>query len=108
MAKWGHDVDARNKDGRTALHIAAENGDQPVVLALLDVGANPGVVGLFGRLGTFDHVILQSNHRLMTASIVHVTNLTPPGSNKASRAYGQKQLVTAGMFPCNQSDTPRE
>jgi 4-hydroxybenzoate polyprenyltransferase len=34
-----------------------------------------------GRVGTFHHVILQSKHRLMTASIVHVTNLTPGSDN---------------------------
>ena len=30
-------------------------------------------------LGTSHHVILQSQHRLMAASMVRVTNLTPPG-----------------------------
>jgi hypothetical protein len=32
---------------------------------------------LDGRVGTFHHVILQPKHQLMTASMVHVTNLTP-------------------------------
>jgi hypothetical protein len=51
-----------------------------------------------GRVGTFHHVILQSKHQLMTASMVYVTNLTPPGSDNASRAHGKKhQLMTAGM-----------
>jgi hypothetical protein len=30
-----------------------------------------------GRVGTFHHVILQSKHQLMTASMFHVTDLTP-------------------------------
>jgi hypothetical protein len=30
-----------------------------------------------GRVGTFHNVILQSKHHLMTAGMVHVTNLTP-------------------------------
>jgi hypothetical protein len=30
-----------------------------------------------GRTGTFHHVILQSKHQLMTASIAHETNMTP-------------------------------
>jgi hypothetical protein len=34
----------------------------------------------------------------MTASTVHVTNLTPPGSYNPSRAYGRRhQVMTAGM-----------
>jgi hypothetical protein len=35
-----------------------------------------------GRVGTFHHVLLQPNHtlKLMTAGVVHATNLTPPGS----------------------------
>jgi len=43
-----------------------------------------------GRVGTFHRVILQSKHQWMTASIVSVFNLNPPGS------------------PCDQSDTPWE
>jgi hypothetical protein len=50
------------------------------------------------RVGTFHHVILQSKQQLMAAGMVHVTNLTPPGSDNPRRAYGQEyRLVTAGM-----------
>jgi hypothetical protein len=53
--------------------------------------------GRAGGLGTFHHVILQSKHHFMTASMVHVTNLTP-GSDNPSRAHGQKyQWMTASM-----------
>jgi hypothetical protein len=49
------------------------------------------VRGEDGRVGTC--------HQLMTASMVRVTNLTPPGvTTLPSRAYGHThQLVTAGM-----------
>jgi hypothetical protein len=36
-----------------------------------------------GRVGTF-HVILRSNHHLMTAGVVHVTNLTPGSDNQTT------------------------
>ena len=48
MAGWGHDLDARNKDGCAALHVAAENGDETTTRALLEHGASAGVIGLFG------------------------------------------------------------
>jgi hypothetical protein len=53
-----------------------------------------------GRVGTFHHVtrILQSKHQLMTAGMVHVTNMTP-GSDNPRRAYGKKhQLMTASIW----------
>jgi hypothetical protein len=35
----------------------------------------------------------------MTAGMFHVTNLTPPGNDNPSRAYGQHiQLMTASMI----------
>jgi hypothetical protein len=34
-----------------------------------------------GRGGTAHHFILQSKHHLMTAGMVHVTNLTPGSDN---------------------------
>lgn len=42
-------VDARNAYGSTALHRAAFNGREGVVLALLKCGADVGVVGKSGR-----------------------------------------------------------
>jgi hypothetical protein len=39
-------------------------------------------------LGWHFHVILRSQHQLMTGSAVHVTKLTP-GSGNPSRVYGQ-------------------
>jgi hypothetical protein len=39
-----------------------------------------------GRVGTFHHVILQSKHQLTTASIYHVTNLTPGSDNPTGAA----------------------
>jgi hypothetical protein len=40
---------------------------------------------IIGRVGTFHHVSLQSKHQLMTASMVHVTNLTPGSDNPDHR-----------------------
>jgi hypothetical protein len=59
------------------------------------------------RVGTFHvHVILQAKHiQLPTASTVHVTNLTPPGSEcNPNRAYGQRHqfMTPTGIV---QSDT---
>jgi hypothetical protein len=48
--------------------------------------------------------------QLMTASMVHVTNLIPPGSNNPSRCVWSKAAVDDGQYgPRNQSqsDTPR-
>jgi hypothetical protein len=52
----------------------------------------------------------------MTASVFHVTNLTPAGSDNPSKANGQKHPDDDSQYgpifyqygPCNQSDTPRE
>jgi hypothetical protein len=38
-----------------------------------------------GRAGTFQHVILQSKHQLMTAGMAHVTKLTPGSANPSRR-----------------------
>jgi hypothetical protein len=40
-----------------------------------------------GRVGTFHPVIVQSNHQLMTASMFHVTNLTPGSANTLAPGY---------------------
>jgi hypothetical protein len=49
-------------------------------------------------LAHFTRVILQSEHQLMTPSMVHITNLTPPGSDNLSRVCGHNnQLTTASM-----------
>jgi hypothetical protein len=50
-----------------------------------------------GRVGTFRHVILQSKHTPMTASMV--TNLTPPGSGSDNQ--NKFKLMTAKYGPCN-------
>ena len=48
--KDGVDVDARGKDGRTALHLAAAVGDEGAVELLLRARANPNVKDGKGRL----------------------------------------------------------
>jgi hypothetical protein len=60
----------------------------------------PGVARADGGVGTLVTwtILLQSNHHFMTAGMVHVTNLNPPGSDNPRRAYGGRhQLMTAGM-----------
>jgi hypothetical protein len=43
-------------------------------------------------------VLLQSTHQLITASIGHVTNLTPPAVSNPRRAFGRRhRLLTAGI-----------
>jgi hypothetical protein len=47
--------------------------------------------------------------QLMTSGMVHATNLTPPGSDNPSRAYGQRHHFDDSRHgPCYQSDPPRE
>jgi hypothetical protein len=73
----------------------AKSGDPP------KPSGSPDRFGLMVGLDTtFHHVIAQSKYRsiLMTASMLHVTNLTPPGSECNDSQY----------VPCNQSDTPWE
>ena len=49
-------------------------------------------------LSLFTHVILQSKHHLVTASMFHVSNRVTPGSDDASRAHGRRhRLMTAGI-----------
>jgi hypothetical protein len=55
-----------------------------------------------GLAALFTTLFVQSKHiQVMTASMVHVTNLTSPGSEYIpSRAYGKKQhqVMTASIF----------
>ena len=60
MVRQGVDMDAQDQDGRAALHVAAELGDVALVRVLLDLGAAPGVVGLFGL--TPAHVAAYCGH----------------------------------------------
>jgi hypothetical protein len=68
----------------------------------------------YGRVGTFRarSYLAITKHQLTTAaaSTVHMTNLTPPGSEylyNPSRAYGHNhQLVTAGMVHVTSRVTP--
>jgi hypothetical protein len=45
----------------------------------------------YGRVGTFPKTLFAVKHimQMMTPRVVHVTNLTPPGRDSASREYGQ-------------------
>jgi hypothetical protein len=60
-----------------------------------DAAGRSGGAGKVGAaLHNVIYGILQSKHiRLMTASVVHVSNLTTPGSDNPSRAYGQNTCV---------------
>ena len=48
-----------------------------------------------GRVGTF-HVILQSKQQLMTASMVHITNLTPGSENPTHGRHGPRTCQGRG------------
>jgi hypothetical protein len=48
-------------------------------------------------LDTTSHVLLHSKHHLLAPRMVHVTNLTPPGSDNPSRTYGGHQTMTASV-----------
>jgi hypothetical protein len=52
-----------------------------------------------GGLALFHHIILHSKHQLMTAGIVHVTNLTPGSDNPSVRRPGGEAPHGAGHPP---------
>ena len=54
---------------------------------------------IIGRVGTFHHVSLQSKHQLMTASMVHVTNLTPGSDNPSRGRHTQRRRVLRHAVP---------
>jgi hypothetical protein len=74
-------------------------GKPPGAAAFESLDAATQRVGLFGRLLTLTLFLQWSKYQLMTAGMVHVTNLTHAGSDNPSMAYGQNtvQLMAAGM-----------
>jgi hypothetical protein len=70
--------------------------------AAASAGSHHGVGGLDRYHSLFTHVNLHSvknTVQSMTPSMVHVTNLTPPGSGgNPSRAYGSKHQLTTGRM----------
>lgn len=60
LLQQGAKIDARDSRGRTALFIAAENGDAATVKELLDHGANPNVGALLKHGNTPLHVAAQN------------------------------------------------
>jgi uncharacterized membrane protein YfcA len=69
------------------LRIETTAGIWKYVAWAFGAGLGSGMLGIgggmiLGRVGSFHHVILQSKHKLMTASMVHhVTNLTTGSGN---------------------------
>jgi hypothetical protein len=96
-------------EANNSVSVVALNSDLTVSLSTLLLKT----LNLFdptGRVGTFHvrHVILQSKHQFMTNNMVHVTNMTPPGSGSDNPSV--KTPIDDSRYgpckqSCNQSDT---
>lgn len=65
----GSPVDALDKDGRTAVHLAAKSGNVPIVLKLLSKGADPARLDKLGK-SAFDYAAAE-NHPHVISELLH-------------------------------------
>ena len=99
LVQQGADVNAAEGDGMTALHWAAEHGDQSLATLLLKSGANPAAVTRIGRY-TALHVAAKGGHaavvRLLVAAKADVGALTTTGAAPLhfAAASGSAEAVT--------------
>jgi ankyrin repeat protein len=99
LLKQGADVNAAQGDGLTALHWAAEHGDQELTARLLKAGANPRVGTRIGQ-HTPLHLAAKGGHhrvlRLLVDAKADVSALTSTGAAPLhfAAASGSRDAVT--------------
>src|SRR6185295_5273374 len=99
LLRGGADVNAAEGDGMTALHWAAEHGDQELAKVLLEAGANARAETRIGR-HTPLHVAAKGGHdrvvRLLVDAKADVSALTTTGAAPLhfAAASGSREAVT--------------
>ena len=71
LLQQGADVNLAQGDGMTALHWAAEHGDQALAQVLVAAGANPAAVTRVGRYTPL-HVAAKGGHHLVVRTLLDV------------------------------------
>ncbi len=87
------DLNAVNKFGATALHLAVAKEDAKMVKALIDAGANPDIRNSEGATPAVEAKRNASGEILDLLERAGMNQPPPPGSNPATR-----QAVQAGEF----------
>ncbi len=64
LIKVGMDLKAESKDGRTVLHLAAQNGHLDLVNLLMEVRANPNGLNIFGT-SPLHYAVYRGNGKVM-------------------------------------------
>jgi len=93
----GAEIDARNKEGWTALHVAAKAGHAPVVKELLGAKASVSAAGPKGYLAL--HVAAEAGHRgvvellLRAGAAVDAVNLLGESATDVAQVGGHAAVV---------------
>ena len=71
LLNHGAPVDALDKDGRTAIHLAAKAGNERIVLKLLAHGADPARLDSLGMKSAFDYAAAENHPHVINALLHH-------------------------------------
>ena len=112
LLQQGADVNGAQGDGMTALHWAAERGDQELAALLLSAGANPGAATRIGR-HTPLHVAAKGGHhrvvRLLLDAKADVSALTTTGAAPLhfAAASGSAETIAILLDARRRRERPR-
>lgn len=81
VASGDYDVNAQDADGKTPLHYAIEQGVTPVVMCLLDAGANPNIQEI------------QRGTTPLTNAVLHIKRLGPEPAERMVEFGADSQIV---------------